>query len=91
MDKPVSSDISEAFAESLEDFGTTGKAALVSNLQRRGVFLDDKRISLKMLYEVLVELLGEQATEMVMESVIIAMDKFHSERMATRTRDSMTR
>lgn len=30
-----------------------------------------------MLYDVLIELLGEQATEIVMENVIIALDKFH--------------
>lgn len=71
------SEVSRAFIESLEDFGESGKAAIVPNLQRRGLFLEDRQVSLSMLYDVLIELLGEQATEIVMENVIIALDKFH--------------
>jgi microsomal dipeptidase-like Zn-dependent dipeptidase len=66
--------VGKAFMESLEGLGETGKAVIVSNLQRRGVFIDDVQISLGTLRDVLVELLGEQATEIVMEHIAKSSD-----------------
>ncbi len=66
--------VGKAFMESLEGLGETGKAVIVSNLQRRGIFIDDVQISLGTLRDVLVELLGEQATDIVMEHVTKSSD-----------------
>jgi len=82
--------LGRAVDESLEDLGYMGKAALLSNLRRRGIFLDDRRISLSLLHDVLMELLGEQATEMIMENVIIAMDRLHDVRLCDSDKRQMS-
>jgi len=89
-DKNIKSHIGYAFIETLEDLGETGKMAIVSNLQRRGIFLSDSRITLSLLYDILIELLGEEATEIIMERVIIELDKIYHDEKSNRSKSSLT-
>ena len=68
--------VGKAFMESLEGLGETGKAVIVSNLQRHVVNKDAAplQISLGTLRDVLVELLGAQATDILMEHIAKSSD-----------------
>jgi hypothetical protein len=71
------SPVCRALIESLEDLGDSGKSILVSNMQRRGIFMNDRRVSLLTLHHILIELMGEQATSVIMENIIIDLDRIH--------------
>jgi hypothetical protein len=70
--------IGRALMESLDGLGEAGRQVIISNMQRRGLFLEDSKISLPMLRNILIELLGEQATDVLMEQIVVALDGLHN-------------
>ena len=67
----------EAFDSAIEVLGYSGKVALFDELERNRSFsrYDDSYLSLWKIGQGLQELLGQEIAEMIMEKVMINMDR----------------
>jgi hypothetical protein len=70
--------ISQAFAASIEVLGERACRALVKDLQRHGVHLDN--VTLERLAAGLRNVMGDEATDLIMQEVFIRLDKMSSAR-----------
>jgi len=70
----------EAFEGSLDIVGYGGKITIIHELEERGAYHkdDDTYLSLWKIGEGLRELFGQEIAEMIMEKVMIRMDKLFS-------------
>jgi hypothetical protein len=58
--------------------GERGSRALIEDLQRRGIFMDN--LALRKLMTGLREVLGDEAAEIIMQEVLIRLDEMYSSR-----------
>ncbi|MGI0049225.1 MAG: hypothetical protein ACREAW_06760 [Nitrososphaera sp.] len=58
--------------------GERGSRALIEDLQRRGIFLDN--LALGKLMTGLKDVLGDEAAEIIMQEVLIRLDEMYSSR-----------
>jgi hypothetical protein len=70
--------IRQALAASIEVLGERGNRALIEDLQRRGIFMDN--LALEKLMTGLRDVLGDEAAEIIMQEVIIRLDEMYSSR-----------
>jgi hypothetical protein len=68
--------ISRAFAASIEVLGERACRALVEDLQRHGVYLDN--VTLERLAAGLRNVMGDEATDLIMQEVFLRLDEMHS-------------
>jgi len=70
----------QAFESALEIMGYSGRSALIDELERLGSYsrYDESYLSLWTIGKGLQELFGQEIAEMIMEKVMINMDRLHS-------------
>jgi len=70
----------EAFESSIEVLGYSGKTLLIEDLENIGAYskYDDRYLSLWEIGNGLKHLFGEEIAQMIMEHVMIRMDKLYS-------------
>jgi hypothetical protein len=74
------STVREAFESALDIIGHSGKAALINDLEEKGAYpkADDSYLSLWKIGMALHELFNQEVAEMIMEKVMLNMDRLHS-------------
>ena len=73
--------IRQAFLESIKVLGTSGVGAIIEDLQPHGVYLDDREFSLLKLHRALKQVIGDEATTMIIERLLLALDELCNLRM----------
>ena len=70
----------EAFENTIDVLGYAGKALLIEDLENIGAYskYDDRYLSLWKIGNGLKRLFGEEIAQMIMETVMIRMDKLHT-------------
>ena len=68
--------IRQALAASIEVLGERGSRALIEDLQRHGIFMDN--LALEKLMMGLRDVLGDEAAEIIMQEVLVRLDKMYS-------------
>ena len=70
----------EAFESALDIIGLSGKAALINDLEEKGVYPKDNYsyLSLWKIGMGLHDLFNQEVAEMLMEKVMINMDRLHT-------------
>jgi hypothetical protein len=58
--------------------GERGNRALIEDLQRRGIFMDN--LALEKLMKGLRYVLGDEAAEIIMQEVLVRLDEMYSSR-----------
>jgi len=77
------SDIRRAFEESIAVLGENAKLAMMHELAiQAGVHFDEPSISIVKLYEGLLMLYGKDTAEIIMEEVILKIDRIAEEKEA---------
>ena len=71
--------IREAFMDSIAVLGERACRALVEDLQRIGVFMHN--ISLDRLSAGLRDMLGDEAADIILQEVMLKLDKIYSSKM----------
>jgi hypothetical protein len=69
-----------AFERAVEVLGESSKEALLEDLKKHGLFFDDPEITLSKLVHALREVIGQEATELLAERLIIKLDELHSQK-----------
>ena len=57
--------------------GERTKRALIEDLHRQGVFLNDPDLNLPKLANGIREVIGKEATDIIVEQMIITLDELH--------------
>jgi len=68
----------QAFENSIRILGEPAVAALIEDLNKSGVFLDDPEITLSKLVYGLKKILGDEAAELIAERLILKLDEMHT-------------
>jgi len=76
--------IRKAFLESIKVLGKNGVMAIVEDLQRHDVFLDDPEFSLVKLHRALKQVVGDEVSTIIIERLLIELDRLCNLRMTTK-------
>ena len=76
--------IREAFLESIKVLGKNGVMAIVEDLQRHDVFLDDPEFSLVKLHRALKQVVGDEVSTIIIERLLIELDRLCNLRTTTK-------
>jgi len=76
----------EAFDSALEVLGCSGRSALIDALEKHGSYAkyDDSYLSLWTIGKGLQDLFGQEIAEMIMEKIMINMDRLYNLQWADR-------
>ena len=76
--------IREAFLESIKVLGKNGVMAIIEDLQRHDVFLDDPEFSLVKLHRALKQVVGDEVSTIIIERLLIELDRLCNLRTTTK-------
>jgi len=71
--------VHKALVNSLNEFGEPVGETVLHILKRSGILVPNAHVSLASLRDVLVNLMGDAAAEIVLEQIIVELDRLHSE------------
>jgi hypothetical protein len=69
----------QALANSLNQLGEAACKIILDGLKRYGILLSDDRIPLGSLRDVLSDLMGDTATEALLEHIVMELDRLYAE------------
>lgn len=72
--------IRQAFDFVFDALGERANRAIIEELRRQGIFLDDPSLTLPKLFDGLRPILGDDATALAAERLILKLDELHEKK-----------